>query len=269
MKNKQTDRKIRHGILSCYLLQCKLQGLVLITCLLLCAGGMRATENDGQSTLLTLNAQNRTMQEVLDEIERQSEFHFFYNNRRIDMARVVTIKSEGKNIFYVLDRLLADMDIQYKVLDKNIILSPKELSVKTVVQDDRRKAVTGVVMDASNTPIIGANIIEKGTATNGTVTDHDGRFALSVSNHASLIVSYIGYHTQELDTRNKTSFTVVLIEDTKSLSEVVVTALGIKREEKALGYSVQKIGGEAPVWLFITVPKYRKNQSLCCVGKIR
>lgn len=245
MKNKQTNRKIRRRILSCHLLQCKLQGFALITCLLLCAGGMRAAENYGQSTLLTLNAQNRTMQEVLDEIERQSEFHFFYNNRRIDMARVVTIKSEGRNIFYVLDRLFADMDIQYKVLDKNIILSPKELSVKTVVQDDRRKVVTGVVMDASNTPIIGANIIEKGTATNGTVTDHDGRFALSVSNHASLIVSYIGYHTQELDTRNKTSFTVVLIEDTKSLSEVVVTALGIKREEKALGYSVQKIGGEA------------------------
>ena len=165
MKNKQTNRKIRRRILSCHLLQLKLQGFALIICLLLCAGGMRAAENYGQSTLLTLNAQNRTMQEVLDEIERQSEFHFFYNNRRIDMARVVTIKSEGRNIFYVLDRLFADMDIQYKVLDKNIILSPKELSVKTVVQDDKRKVVTGVVMDASNTPIIGANIIEKGTAT--------------------------------------------------------------------------------------------------------
>ena len=76
MKNKQTNRKIRRGILSCHLLQRKLQRFALITCLLFCAGGMRAAENYGQSTLLTLNAQNRTMQEVLDEIERQSEFHF-------------------------------------------------------------------------------------------------------------------------------------------------------------------------------------------------
>lgn len=245
MKNKQTNRIIRHGFLSYHLLQRKLQGLALMTCLLLCTGVMRAAKSYGQTTLLTLNAQNRTMQEVLDEIERQSEFHFFYNNRQIDMTRVVTIRSEKRNVFHVLDRLFAGMNIQYKVIEKNIILSPKEQSIATVIQDDRRKVVTGTVVDALNTPIIGANIVEKGTATNGTVTDVDGKFSMSVPGYATLVISYIGYHTQEITTQNQTSFTVVLIEDTKILNEVIVTALGIKREEKALGYSVQKIGGEA------------------------
>ena len=245
MKNKQTNRIIRHGFLSYHLLQRKLQGLALMTCLLLCTGVMRAAKSYGQTTLLTLNAQNRTMQEVLDEIKRQSEFHFFYNNRQIDMTRVVTIRSEKRNVFHVLDRLFAGMNIQYKVIEKNIILSPKEQSIATVIQDDRRKVVTGTVVDALNTPIIGANIVEKGTATNGTVTDVDGKFSMSVPGYATLVISYIGYHTQEITTQNQTSFTVVLIEDTKILNEVIVTALGIKREEKALGYSVQKIGGEA------------------------
>lgn len=89
-------------------------------------------------------------------------------------------------------------------------------------------------------PIIGANIKEKDSGNNGTITDVNGNFSLSVGTKSSIIISYIGYITKEVPVGNNTSLTVRLAENTKLLDEVVVTALGIKREEKALGYAVQK-----------------------------
>ncbi|MCC8154299.1 MAG: SusC/RagA family TonB-linked outer membrane protein [Tannerellaceae bacterium] len=100
-----------------------------------------------------------------------------------------------------------------------------------------------MVIDESGEPVIGANIIEKGT-TNGVITDWNGEFALTVGENATLSISYIGYTSQEIKVANTTRFTIRLVEDTKMISEVVVTALGIKREEKALGYSIQKVSGE-------------------------
>lgn len=100
-----------------------------------------------------------------------------------------------------------------------------------------------MVSDADG-PIIGASVSEKGNASNGVATDVDGRFTIRVSSDAVLVVSYLGYATQEVAVGGRTSINITLSEDTKVLSEVVVTALGIKREEKALGYAVQKVDGE-------------------------
>jgi TonB-linked SusC/RagA family outer membrane protein len=106
------------------------------------------------------------------------------------------------------------------------------------------KRITGTVVDDKGEAIIGANVVVKGTAGSGTITDIDGVFTLNVPSGAVLTVSYIGYVSQDIAVGNKTNITVTLIESTREVSEVVVTALGMKREEKALGYAVQKIGGE-------------------------
>lgn len=116
------------------------------------------------------------------------------------------------------------------------------LNVESVQQANAKK-VTGTIVDQAGVPIIGANVVVKGT-TNGTITDIDGNFELEVPGGAVLEVSYIGYTTQNIAVGNQTKLSITLSEDTQALDEVVVTALGIKREEKALGYSVQKVTGE-------------------------
>lgn len=108
--------------------------------------------------------------------------------------------------------------------------------------EQQSNKVTGTVKDAFG-PVIGASIVEKGTG-NGVVTDLDGRFSLSVKPGATLIISFVGYRQQEVKA-DKASLNIVLEEDNKMLGEVVVTALGIKRERKALGYGIAEVQGEA------------------------
>lgn len=100
----------------------------------------------------------------------------------------------------------------------------------------------GVVVDAKGEPLIGVSILEQGT-TNGTITDIDGVFSLQVSPNAVLEISYIGYKTQKLAVKPNLG-QIVMHEDTEVLEEVVVTALGIKRSEKALSYNVQQVKGD-------------------------
>ncbi|MDL2255417.1 SusC/RagA family TonB-linked outer membrane protein [Parabacteroides sp. OttesenSCG-928-K15] len=202
-----------------------------------------------QNTMLSVNAKNETIQSVLDQIEEQSEYHFFYNTKQINTKEEVSLSVSNKNIFAILDRLFDGKNVHYEVLDKNIILSTRVKKTETsepasvMLPQQNRKQVTGVVVDETGEPVIGANVVEKGT-TNGVVTGINGDFVLSVAPNATLQVTYIGYVTKEVNATTGTTFRVVLEEDTKAISEVVVTALGIKREEKALGYAVQNVKSE-------------------------
>lgn len=211
--------------------------------LFVCIGLAYASDSYSQSATLTLNVNNKTVQEVLDEIEKQSEFHFFYNNKQVNTNRVVSIKSNKKNVFNVLEQLFNGTDISYKVLEKSIILSHKEVLSEATIQQSI-KNISGTITDSKGEPIIGANVIEKGS-TNGTITDIDGKFSLSVPNKAILVISYIGYVTKDIQVGSNSVFNIQLEEDSQNLQEIVVTALGIKREEKALGYAVQKVSGES------------------------
>lgn len=113
--------------------------------------------------------------------------------------------------------------------------------VTTVMQ--QTKKITGVVVDETGFPVTGANVIEKGT-TNGVITDLDGNFTLEVADGATIEISFIGYTTQEIVVKGQTNFNVKLAEDTQKIDEVVVTALGIKRQSRSLGYSTTQVQGE-------------------------
>ena len=106
------------------------------------------------------------------------------------------------------------------------------------------QTATGVVVDSFGDPVIGANVVEKGT-TNGTITDLDGRFTLEVPLQSVLQISFIGFHTQDVVFTGQPSLQIQLLDDTQAIDEVVVTALGIKREKKALGYSMTELKGES------------------------
>ena len=207
--------------------------------LFICVGLAYASDSYSQNVLLNIDVNNKSVQEVLDEIEKQSDFHFFYNNKQVNTSRIVSIKSKQKNVFNVLEQLFSGTNISYKVLDKSIILSPKEV----LVAQQKSRKITGVVTDGKGEPVPGANVIQRGT-TNGTISDIDGKFSLEVPDNATLVISFIGYVTKNIAVGHKEIFKNTLLEDSRKLDEVVVTALGIKKKKKALGYAVQKVKGD-------------------------
>lgn len=116
--------------------------------------------------------------------------------------------------------------------------------VQTAINQQSKTKITGTVVDQAGVPIIGANITVKNQTGTGTITDIDGRFTLEIPANSTLSISYIGYKNQEIRVTSSKPLTIKLQDDAEVLDEVVVTALGIKREEKALGYAVQKVSGD-------------------------
>ena len=112
----------------------------------------------------------------------------------------------------------------------------------TSLQQSTRKTVTGTVTDANGEPLVGVSVRSKG-GKGGTITDIDGHFSMQVGDGETIEISYVGYATQTLTANTNMPMTIVLEEDKKLLNEVVVTALGIKREAKALTYNVQDLKG--------------------------
>ena len=198
--------------------------------LLCCSIGLaQATNSYAQKATVSLNMQNQTVQSVLDEIENQSEFSFFFNTRHVDLNRRVSVDTDKSDIFKVLDNIFAGTNVRYSVVDKKIILS-----TETAVLQQTKKTVTGIVKDQNGEPVIGANVVEKRT-TNGTVTDIDGKFMLEISENAILLISYIGYEVQEIKPGSENTLDVKLKEDSKVLDEVVVVGYGTARRKDLAG----------------------------------
>ena len=154
-----------------------------------------AMTTNAQSTSLSFKATDQSIKEVLELIESQTDFHFFYNSKLVDVSRVISVDIEDEDLISVLENVFKDSSIGYKVVGKDVILSLKNLS-----QGQDGKTVTGTVVDENGLPVIGANIVEKGTA-NGTITDIDGRFSISVGKNAVLVVSFIGFNVQDVQLR--------------------------------------------------------------------
>ena len=204
--------------------------------------GLVFAENSySQSTLLSLDIKNQTVQNVLDEIEKQSEFHFFYNNKQVNTNRIVSIKSSNKNVFSILNELFKGTDIRYSVMEKSIILSTGSPGVTTSQQSG--KTISGIVTDINNEPIIGANVSVKGT-TIGTITNADGHYTLSaIPEKAILVFSFVGMKTQEVPAGNKTTFNIALEETAIGLGEVVAIGYGTTKKATITG-SIASMKGD-------------------------
>lgn len=204
--------------------------------MLFCLVGMTfANEGYAQKTMVNIALENKTVDEVLTELEQGTEFVFFYNNKQIDVKRRVSVRANNKTIFKVLDEVFKGTNVDYKVLDRNIILYDKAVGTEGVQAAMQSITVKGTVTDASGEPVIGASILVKGTS-NGVITDIDGNFTLSdVAPAATLLVSYVGYKTQEVRVGGKTSFNIVLAEDAEVLDEVVVVGYGVQKKQSLTG----------------------------------
>jgi len=192
---------------------------------------------------ITVNIQNKPLRQTLKEIEKVSDFRFFYNESLPILNNSSSLNVENANIDDVMQQLLANKNVRYEKNNNIIALVEVENNAAQTLASQQKVTIKGRVVDAEGVPIIGANIVEMGPVSNGTITDNDGNFTLNVLRNATIKISYIGYKDIVINTADRTSFNIVMEEDTQTLSELVVTALGIKREEKALGYSVQTVEG--------------------------
>ena len=208
--------------------------LTLVCCLF--AGTARA-----QSVPVPLRVSDAPLEQVLSAIEKQTTYLFVYD-KNVDVARRVSIDVKDTPLNNVLNTLFQSSDIAYAVENTSIVLSQKA----PAAQPGQPVTVTGKVVDASGMPVIGAAVIIKGT-TIGTSTGVDGDFSLQVpppSADAVLEINYLGYEPIAQAVGSRTNITFTLRESAVDVDAVVVTALGIKRSEKALSYNVQQVNSE-------------------------
>ena len=138
-----------------------------------------------QSTVINLSLRNVTVEQVLDRIEKDTEFSFLFTDKFVDTDRIVDMNIHSKNINETLKILFGGTDVSYRIVDRQVILSKKKEGTDGINQS---KQVTGVIKDANGESVIGANVVEKGT-NNGTISDIDGKFSLNVAPGATLMIT--------------------------------------------------------------------------------
>ena len=214
---------------------CKIRNLfevILFVCLSLQIRGAQA-----QTARFTIHLENVPMEQVVNEIEAQSRYLFLFN-KDIDSRRIiVSVNAENQTITQILPALFKDTGLDYTIEGMSILVTKKSDESENPV------TVSGRVTDLKGLPIVGASVIVQGT-TLGVSTDINGRFSLEVPAPASsrvLEISYLGFETARVTVGSRTRFDVTLREAASEIEQVVVTALGIKRQEKALSYNVQQV----------------------------
>lgn len=197
---------------------------------------------------VSLLVTNADVEKVLDKLETMTKVKFMYNPQ-IFGTQKSSFKFQDEALAEVLEKILSPHKVTYEVVQNRIILKrvltqPETAPVKT--KEAPKRAITGKVSDETGTGLPGVSVVLKGTQ-RGTSSDSDGKFQLEVPDQgiesAVLIFSFVGYTPQEVTIGNQSAISVQLAPEAKSLNEVVVTALGIAREKKALAYSVSEVKG--------------------------
>lgn len=175
---------------------------------------------------ITVHIKDQTIKQALKKIEKNSSYIFFYNSKFAELEKKVSLDVTNQTIDVVLKQLLIGTQISYEKRENNqIVLLPSvTVNISTIGNKASRHA-TGIVIDGNKEPIIGANVVEKGTSKGG-VTDVNGKFSILISENTILQVSYIGYISQEIEVKNQAEFTIVLEEDMQALNEVIVIGYG-------------------------------------------
>lgn len=215
----------------------KYKFLICMKLVFLCvlAGCLQASAKVySQENKIDLTLDNVSVNKALHLISKKSNYRFLYNNDLLPHDLRLSITATQKTVPEIMTILLGKAGLRYHILDDNLIaIGYREQDISQV---------TGKVTDSSGNPLVGVTIQVKGS-TSGTVTDAGGNFSLEAPDDAVLVISYIGYNTLEVPVNGETPLAIVLRPSALGLNEVVVTALGIKRQERELGYSTQKVNG--------------------------
>lgn len=198
-----------------------------------------ANKTYSQSKMLSLNMEKATIHEVLSKIEDQSEFHFMYSGKVIDVNRLVSINMQDAKIDAVLKSLFAGTDISYTLKDRLIVLSIPEATEGLATQ--QQKTVSGKVTDSSGSPLPGVSVLIKST-TIGIITDVDGNYTLSnVPPDGVLVFSFVGMRSQEISVNGRRVIDIRMEEETIGLEEVVAVGYGTQKKANLTG-SVVSVG---------------------------
>lgn len=188
-----------------------------------------------QVSTISLNKSNVSIHAIMQEVENKSDYTFFYNDNQIELDRKISVKAKNASIEQVLTQMFKGSGYTYKIVNNQIIVTSMKEARGTERQQQKETKVTGCVKDVMGEPIIGASVIEKGMATNGTITDIDGNFTLTVSS-GELQITYIGYLPQVVKIqRGVSTYNVTLKEDAKILDEVVVIGYGTQKKVNLTG----------------------------------
>ena len=196
-----------------------------------------------QNTKITLSLKDVKIERVLNEIESKTDFKFFIDTQKIDLDRKVSIESNKETINKILNELFKDTNIHFEVFNKQIILkNTTDKNQGQVIDKNFKKnntesqlKISGVVKDKTGFPIPGVNVVEKGTS-NGVQTGMDGTYSILVSKpNTILVVSYVGFKNQEVETKGRTTINIVIEEDAAALEEVVVVGYGTVKKENLTG----------------------------------
>lgn len=211
------------------------RSFLLFFCLLM----MQAPSFAQNSAKITIQKKNISIIEALKEVEKQSDYSVGYNDSQLRNKPVLNLDLKAVALENALAQILRGSGFTYQFKDKYIMIIPNNKP-----KGIPAKKVSGIVIDENNEPLIGVNIKVEGSSI-GAITDIDGNFNIMAPQGSTLSFTYVGYTPQSVKITDKNIYEIRLVSDTKQLSEVVVTALGIKREQKALSYNVQQVKADA------------------------
>jgi TonB-linked SusC/RagA family outer membrane protein len=198
-----------------------------------------ALNSYSQSGKVSLNLKNAKIEDVLNQIEKSSEYYFAYNQKLINVNRKVDVIAKNKAIKDVLHDLFKNTNTDYVVINRQIVLSPKQITeeeISDIQQQKKGIAITGYVTDAkTGESLPGVSVLIKGT-TKAAITDGQGKFSLTVTDPNSILsFSFIGYDGQDIKLSGKTSITVSLVSNVKNLDEVVIVGYGTQKKRELIG----------------------------------
>ena len=205
--------------------------------LLVCVFCTFAENTHSQNARVSINKKNVQLETVLNEIEHQTDYLFIYNNP-VNVNKKVSLKAKNQPVSKVLEELLADSGITYSVEGNHIVLGKQTMAAAP----QQSSTIRGKVIDTNGDPVIGANIVEKGT-TNGTTTDVEGNFSINAKSGSTLVITFIGYVREEVKANAGRRMEIILQEDSETLEEVVVVGYGTMKKADLTG-SVATVGSE-------------------------
>lgn len=211
MKKKRDD---------CFLVGQKVTRIMKITTLLLLVGILHVSAGSyAQNKRISVTVEKGTFYDVISQIEKQSEFMFFYNSDEISNDKRISVDMKNTLVADVLNEITRNNDLSYKITGKHIIITRKE----NLFQVGRE--ITGKVSDENGEAIIGATIVIQGMNT-GVISDAEGKYTIDAAPNSMLLVTYMGYLPVEVATGNKTRIDIVMKEDLLALDEVVIIGYG-------------------------------------------
>jgi TonB-dependent starch-binding outer membrane protein SusC len=195
-----------------------------------------ATTTYSQEVKFSLDLHNKSLEQALDEIEKQSSFYFVFNQKKIDVNRIVDIRVNQGLITEVLPKLFYGTNVNFVILDKQILLTTDPIVKTSTAESYQQRSVTGIIVDAvTKEPLPGVTVLVEGT-TVGTVTDMNGKYSLDIPRpDAVLLFSFIGYNTEKKQLNGESQIDISMVIDVQKLEEVVVVGYGTMKKKDLTG----------------------------------